>query len=273
MNKQTIRRLLIGKFSLKRLMSSLILIYLIFCLYVFFAADRMLFLPQPASYQDTKEIIKLTSAGQVPISAVYLPNPESTYTILYAHGNAEDLGDIRPRLEELRNLGFSIFAYDYRGYGTSEGTPSERHAYQDIDAAYNYLTEQLGILPQKIMAYGRSVGGGSVVDLAVRQPLAGLILESSFTSVFRVVVPIPLLPFDKFRNLDKIPRVNCPVLVMHGTADEIVPFTHGQQLFATANEPKLSLWVEQAGHNNFRWVADQQYGDKLREFAGLRMGN
>ena len=269
MDKQTLRRLLLGEFNFKRLVNSLIFIYTIFCLYVFFAADRMIFLPQPSSYQDTDEIIKLKSSDQSQISAIYLPNPQSTYTILYAHGNAEDLGDIRPVLQELRELGFSVFAYDYRGYGTSQGTPSERHAYQDIDVAYNYLTEELGVLPQQIIAYGRSVGGGSAVDLAARQPLAGLIIESSFTTAFRVVVPIPILPFDKFRNIHKIKRVNCPVLVMHGTADEIVPFSHGQKLFVTANQPKLSLWVEGAGHNNFRWIAGKQYSDKLREFAQL----
>jgi len=164
MDKQTLRRLLFGEFTFKRLVRSIIFIYACFCLYVFFFADGKIFLPQPSSYQDTSEILKLTTADQIQLSAVYLPNPASTYTIVYTHGNAEDLGDIRPVLQQLRDIGFSVFAYDYRGYGTSQGTPSERNAYRDIDTAYNYLTQQLRVPPQRIIAYGRSVGGGSAVD-------------------------------------------------------------------------------------------------------------
>jgi len=269
MDKQTLRRVLLGEFTFKRLMRSLILIYAFFCLYVFFIADGKIFLPQASTYQDTSDILKLTTADQIQLSAVYLPNPASTYTILYTHGNAEDLGDIQPVLQQLQNTGFSVFAYDYRGYGTSQGTPSERNAYRDIDTAYNYLIQQLGVSPQRIIAYGRSVGAGSAVDLASRKPLAGLIMESAFTTAFRVIVPFPILPFEKFRNIDKIKKVNCPVLVMHGKADEVIPFSHGQKLFAAAREPKRYLWVDEAGHNDFMWVASEQYAKTLREFAQL----
>ena len=269
MDKQTFRRLVLGELSFQRLVLSLIFIYAFFCLYVFLFADRAIFLPQPSSYQDTSAIIKLRTADRIRISAVYLPNPAATYTILYIHGNAEDLGDIQPVLGQLQNIGFSVFAYDYRGYGTSEGTPTEGNAYRDVETAYNFLTEQLGVPPERIITYGRSVGGGSAVDLAARKPIAGLIMESSFISAFRAIVPIPILPFDKFRNIDKIKRVNCPVLVMHGKGDRVIPFRHGEKLFAAAPKPKLSLWVEEAGHNDFIWVAGERYGDTLREFAGL----
>jgi fermentation-respiration switch protein FrsA (DUF1100 family) len=269
MDKQTLQRLLIGELSIKRLIYSLIFIYTFFCLYVFFVADSKIFLPQPSSYSDTRDILKLTTHDQIQLSAVYRPNPASKYTIMYVHGNAEDLGDIQPILQRLQDIGFSVFAYDYRGYGTSQGKPSERTAYRDIETAYNYLIQQLTVPAQRIIAFGRSVGGGSAVDLAARKPLAGLIMESNFTSAFRVVLPFSILPFDKFRNIDKIKKVTCPVLVMHGKADDIIPFQHGQKLFAAANEPKLSLWVEQAGHNDFMWVAGEQYADILRKFAQL----
>ncbi|MEQ8753686.1 MAG: alpha/beta hydrolase [Coleofasciculus sp. G1-WW12-02] len=269
MDKETLKRRLLGEFTWKRLVRSLIFIYVFFALYVFFIADRMIFLPSPSSYPDTPDILKLTTADDIQISAVYLPNPAATYTILYIHGNAEDLGDIQPLLHHLHSLGFSVFAYDYRGYGTSQGSPSERNAYHDSDTAFTYLKEQLKVPPEQIIAYGRSVGGGSAVDLAARHPLAGLILESSFTSAFRVVLPIPILPFDKFPNLDKITQVNCPVLVIHGTADETIPLSHGKRLFAAAPEPKLSLWVDGASHNDLFWVAGEQYGETLQEFAQL----
>ncbi|MBD2629503.1 alpha/beta hydrolase [Trichormus variabilis] len=269
MDKQRLKKLIIGDLSWKRMFKSLIFIYIFFAGYVYFRADSMIFLPQPSSYKDTQKIIKITSAENTQISAIYLQNPQAKYTLLYAHGNGEDLGDIQEILQKISDFGFNIFAYDYRGYGTSQGKPTENHAYQDIDAAYNYLTQDLKIPPQQIIVFGRSVGGGSAVDLAARKPVGGLILESTFTSAFRVVVPLPILPFDKFRNIDKIKKVQSPVLVIHGKSDDVITFTHGQKLFASVTSPKLSLWVETANHNDVYSVAGDKYGKTLRDFADL----
>ena len=267
MNSNLIYKIIIGKFTFTRLIRSSLLIYIIFAVYIFFRADSMIFLPHPSSYQDSDKIIKLTSPDQIQLSAIYLPHPQATYTILYVHGNAEDLGDIEPILQQLQQLRFNVFAYDYRGYGTSQGKPSEKNAYRDIETAYQYLVQNLHIPPEKILVYGRSVGGGSAVDLATHHPVAGLILESTFTSAFRVVVSFPILPFDKFPNRNKLKNIDCPILIMHGTADEVIPFEHGLQIFAAASEPKLSLWVEQAAHNDFMWVAGKKYEETLQEFV------
>lgn len=270
MDKQKLKHLLIGEFSLKRLIRSIIFVYVSLCIYGYFFTDWMIFKPQASSYQDTKDILKLTAADGVQISAIYLPNSKATYTILYSHGNAEDLGDMLPILRELRELGFSIFAYDYRGYGTSQGTPSESNAYQDIDTAYDYLTRKLNIPTQNIIVYGRSVGGGPSVDLASRKSVAGLILESAFTKAFLVVTRIPIVPFDKFANIDKIKMVRCPVLIIHGTSDSVIPFSHGQQLFESANEPKRFLWIEGADHNeDLISLGGDRYTKTLREFVQL----
>ncbi len=269
MRQLPLRKLLIGELSWKRLVRSLLFIYTFFALYVFFRADSMIFLPQPASYENAKDLLKLPVTPTEQISALYLPNPEAKYTLLYIHGNAEDLGDIRPLLDRLHRYGFGVFVYDYRGYGTSNGNPSERNAYQDADAAYSYLTQQLKIPPEQIIVYGRSVGGGSAVDLATRQPVGGLILESTFTSAFRVVVPFPILPFDKFSNLDKLRKVHCPVLVMHGQADETIPIQHGRRLYEAARDPKMSLWVAEAGHNDLDRVAGERYQKTLVAFQRL----
>lgn len=272
MDKHRLKSLLVGEFSFKRLMRSLLIIYAFLCGYAFFFSDGLIFQPQPPSYKDTKQILKLTTADGVQISAVYLPNPQAKYIFLYSHGNAEDVGDLQPVFIQLQDMGFAVFGYDYHGYGTSKGKPSERNAYLDIYSAYNYLTQHLGIPPQRIIAYGRSVGGGPAVDLAVRKPLAGLILESTFRTAFQVLTRIPLLPFDKFRNIDKIKRVHCPVLVMHGKLDRVVPFSDGQQLFAAANQPKRYLWVDTAGHNDVMDVVPEQYAKALREFSELVQG-
>ena len=245
------------------------MIYGVLCLVALLMADRMIFLPPPATYRDGAEIVKLRTADGVLISATYLPSPSATHTLLISHGNAEDLGHIRPHLFNLRSLGFSVFAYDYRGYGTSEGEPSERGTYADIDAAYAYVTGDLGVAPTQIIVYGRSVGAGPAVDLAARRPIGGLVVESAFTTAFRVLTRVSLFPFDAFRNVDKIGRVRCPVLVMHGRADEIVPFGHGEALWRAAPEPKRFFWADGAGHNDFWLVAGPEAARALVEFAAL----
>ncbi len=269
MRRSSVWKLLFETFSWQRVGLSLLFVYTCFALLIFVRADSLIFLPQPTSYRDTPDIIKIPVTPTEQISALYLPNARSTYTLLYIHGNAEDLGDIRPHLDRLQRWGFNIFAYDYRGYGTSQGKPSESNAYQDVNAAYTYLTNQLKIPADRIIIYGRSVGGGSATELATRYPVAGLILESTFTSAFRVVLPFALLPFDKFTNLDKLSKIHCPVLVMHGAADTIIPVHHGRSLYAAASEPKLSLWVADAGHNDLTAVAGDRYRQALLSFQQL----
>ena len=264
-----IKRFVIGDFSLKRIIRFLIILYVAVGVWAYFYSERLIFIPQPSSYEWNPELLTLKTPEDVKIKALYLPNPKAKYTILYSHGNAEDLGDIRVVLELLRQMGFAVFSYDYPGYGISTGKPSEQGAYQAIDAAYNYLTQQLKIPPNQIIVYGRSLGGGPSVDLASRQPVAGLVLESTFISTFRVKIDFPLYPFDKFTNLSKIPLVKAPVLVIHGTVDQVIPFSHGQRLFSAVNTPKLSFWVEGADHNDVSEVAGDRYEKILKEFIQI----
>ena len=227
----------------------------------------MIFLPPPATYRDGDRITKLRTADGVQLSAVYLPNPSARYTLLHSHGNAEDLGVLGPLLSRLRDSGFAVLAYDYRGYGTSDGRPSEAGAYRDVDAAYRHLTDALGVAPDRIIAYGRSVGSGPAIDLAGRHRIAGLVVESGFTTAFRVLTRWPLLPVDRFRNIEKISRVRCPVLVIHGRADDIVPIAHGRALWAAAHEPKWFLALDRAGHNDLWIVSADRVLRTLEEFA------
>lgn len=250
-------------------MKSIIFIYAFLCFYVFFFSERLIFQPPPVSYRDSSGIIKVTSANSAKISAVYFANPQAKYTILYSHGNAEDLGMMLWVLRDIRDSGFAVFGYDYQGYGRSQGKPSEYNAYRDIEASYNYLTQQLGVPAKQIILYGRSVGGGPAIDLASRQTVGGLVVESSFVSAFRVLTQIPILPFDKFVNIDKIGKVKAPVLVIHGKSDRIVSFWHGEQLFVAAKEPKLNFWVDGAGHNDLMNVAGDRYSETLRKFTDI----
>lgn len=268
MEKKKVKNLLVGEFNIKRLILSFAFIYTLIMLFVYFFANRMIFLPQGSSYEDGDEILKVETQEGIYISALHLQGSDAEFTILYSHGNAEDIGDLRELFEEFNNKGYSVFAYDYRGYGTSEGKASEKNAYRDIEAAYKYLVEELGVPANRIIALGRSVGGGAAVHLAQRHELGGLILESSFTSALRAVMRVRLFPFDKFNNLGKIKKVRCPVLVVHGKSDRIIGIRHGQKLFEEANEPKFNLWVDGAGHNDLVWVAGDSYWDAISKFAG-----
>ena len=272
MKKETLKnlkKLLVGEFSWWRLLSSTVIIFLIVIVFTLSCADEMIFHPPRAGYTDDADVIKLTTADGKMISAMYFARPGAEFTILFSHGNAEDIGHNREFFRLLNRWGFSVFAYDYHGYGTSQGRPSEKNVYLDIDAAYRYLVDDLATEPNRIIALGRSVGSGAAVHLATKSKLAGLVLESPLTSVFRVVTRIGILPFDKFNNIAKIAHVHCPVLIIAGQADNVVGIRHGKALYEKANEPKQHLWVPGAGHNDLLWVAGDRYREALDEFVRL----
>lgn len=252
-------------------MTSLLLIpvcvYLGLFIVAYFFPDNVIFQPQPSSYKNDGSIIKLLTPGDKKISAKYYSNKQAVYTILFSHGNAEDIGDIEPLIWYLTDAGFNVLTYDYRGYGTSEGEPSEQNSYEDIESAYKYLTQELRIPPDRIILHGRSLGGGPSIDLAAREPVGGLILESTFTSAFRVVTRWRVIPFDRFENINKIGKVKCPVLVIHGKSDWTIPFHHGEALFAAVSGPKYALWVEGAGHNDLFDTARQSYIESIQRFG------
>jgi len=200
-------------------------------------SNSIIFQPPRTSYKDSAKIIKIKTADGAIISAIYLANDNAKYTILFSHGNAEDLGYVYPYLQALQAHGFAVLAYDYRGYGTSSGRSSERHAYYDSRAVFDYLVNQLHVPTNRIIVYGRSLGAATALDLATQHVLAGLIIDTPFVSAFRVMTVLPILPFDKFNNLKKIKQVQCPVLVIHGMRDRVIPLWHGKKLYQPFSPP------------------------------------
>jgi fermentation-respiration switch protein FrsA (DUF1100 family) len=253
----------------KRLTTLLVFAYGVLVVVALGCSDQLLFHPHPAGYRDDATIIKLHTADGETISARYFAAPGAKYTILHSHGNGEDIGDDFWVYERFAQQGFNVLGYDYHGYGTSTGSPGEEGTYRDIDAAYDYLTGTLKTPPERIILLGKSVGSGPAVDLAARKPVAGLILESAFTSVFRVPFRVRILPWDKFDNLAKLPKVHCPVLVIHGKSDGLVSVWHGEKLFEAANEPKRCLWIDHAGHNDVLNVGSADYDKALADFVRL----
>lgn len=252
---------------LRELLLLAVALYVALGLYGWFLADRVMFQPHPSSYRDDARILKLTTKNGQRISALHLASPAARYTLLVSHGNAEDLGDDPLWLDSLRDAGFNVLAYDYEGYGTSEGRPSEGAFYADEEAAYDYLRDALHLAPEQIILLGRSVGTAPAVYLAARRPVAGLILQSGFTSAFRVLTRVSLLPFDRFPSYRDVGRVHCPVLIMHGTADGVIGIQQGKALYGMAKEPKRALWIEGAGHDDLHIVGGERYLAALRDFA------
>lgn len=258
-----------GILTLKQTALYLITLYIVLIVAAYFLVDLHTFYPPPPSYKDSVDIIKLTTEGGARISALYLPNKQAKYTLLVSHGNAEDLGNIKPFLKALQARGFSILAYDYQGYGTSENKPSEHRVYEDIQAAYTYLVDTQKIPPDHIILYGRSLGAAASIDLASERPVAGLIIESAFLSALRVVTQYPVFPFDRFDNIAKIKKVTAPVLIMHGKQDRVVPFGHAEKLYEAANCPKDFLWIDDAGHNDVGWKGGEAYWQKLQDVSSM----
>ena len=140
-------------------------------------------------------------------------------------------------------------------------------ATNDMEAVYRHAVKTLAIPPSRLVLYGRSVGSGPATDLAARVPIGGLVLESAFVSAFRVLTKVTLLPFDRFDNLRHIRRVHAPILIVHGTEDEVIPVSHGRRLYGAAGGPKQALWVEGAHHNDVPFVAGPRYWAALTAFG------
>ena len=240
-----------------------------YCALLVFAwlfADAMIFPAPPASYTDYPGQTKLSTADGNTITAVFLPNSHASHVLLFGHGNKMDLGKADQRLQLYRAHGWAVFAYEYPGYGTSTGTPSEAGCHAALAAAYAYLTKIQGIPQEKIVLYGLSLGSGPAVELASHEPVGGLILEGAFLSTFRVLTRWNILPWDRFDNFAKIGRVKAPLLSLHAREDRTVPFFHGQKLYSAHPGPKQHLWVSAAQHNNILETDPAAYWDAMERF-------
>ena len=240
-------------------------------LFAMLFTNRMLFPQPPASYAPSPEIVHIPgSPGGEGIATLYLPHAGSDRLLLYSHGNHEDLGTARPRLELMHSLGFNVLAWDYPGYGLSGGRPGERTVNAAVEAVHAYARDKLGHPPEQTVLHGFSIGAGPTLHLAVQAPFAAVIIESAFTSAFDVVVPFRFLPWDVFDNAARIRDVSSPVLIIHGTSDAIVPFAHAKRLLSLAPRPRSFLWVEGAGHNNLPATAGAAYTNTIRRFTEAR---
>ena len=264
------KRILIGKWSWKRPFYSLISIYLMLVVVAVFFADRIIFIPPPPSYRSDLPGLELIESPEGEVTAVlHLKAEPDKPTLLFSHGNAEDLGDWLPVFGEWHSKGLGVIAYDYPGYGHSSGTASEASCERSISCVRNHL--KFNAVPESsVVIVGRSVGSGPSVWLASEMNAKALILISPFTSAFNVAFPLPfpILPRDRFPNLQRIRTISTPLLIIHGENDEVIPFTHGEQLFAASpSNTKEFFAIPGAGHNDLFDVAGEEIIERVANFA------
>ncbi|GFS47750.1 hypothetical protein TNIN_233141 [Trichonephila inaurata madagascariensis] len=237
-------------------------------------SNYSLYLNRSSESQITKEELKLIevfytrTSKNNQIACMFVKcSPLAKYTILFSHGNAVDLGHMSSFYVGLGSrINCNIFSYDYSGYGESEGKPSEKNLYADVDAAWHALQTRYGVRPENIILYGQSIGTVPTIDLASKYEVGGVILHSPLTSGMRVAFPNTKRTwfFDSFPSIEKVPKVTSPVLVIHGTNDEIIDFSHGQAIYERCPRAVEPLWVEGAGHNDIELYG--QYVERLCKF-------
>jgi len=245
--------------------------------------DRFIFFPTRPLLGSPNDVglefssVHITAEDGVRLHGWWVPADPERGVVLFFHGNA---GNISDRLDSIRifnDMGLGVFIFDYRGYGQSDGEPSEQGTYRDGEAAWRYLTEQRRIDPARIVMFGRSLGGAVAVETAMHHRPRALILESTFTSIramARAAMPwLPAGPFlrTKYDTLGRIPSLDCPILVIHSRDDEVVPFAQGKELFDAARGPKSFLELRY-GHNEGFVLSGKTYTDGLETFVTAQLG-
>ncbi len=253
--------------------------YLLLVGFVYLTQSSLLYLPgmpgrqldaTPKSIGLDYEDVSLDTSDGVRIHGWYVPG-DLARTLLYFHGNAGNVSHRVHSIRQFHELGLSVFIIDYRGYGQSEGSPSEDGLYRDAEAAWQYLIEVHGLPAEDIVVFGRSLGASVAAWLAAEQSPGTLILDSAFTSVPDIGqevypwLPVHLLSRFQHATIEHVTKATCPVLVVHSRDDEIIPFHHGEALFSAASEPKTFLELR-GGHNDAHFTSETAYIDGLRRF-------
>ena len=234
-----------------------------------FYPDRVL-VAQPGDLGLEFRDIYFKAADGIRLHAWFLPAPGDGPTLLFCHGNAGNISHRLDNIAQLNRLGLSVFAFDYRGYGLSEGKIGEQGFYADAEAALARVRELAR--GGSVIVFGRSLGGAAAVYLAANFPVNALVLESTFTNLADMAKTLLPLPgkqawlAERFNSLGRIKSISAPLLFFHGDADDLVPHELGRRLFEAAPEPKQWKTVSGAGHNDVPTVGGSEYWSLWREF-------
>ncbi len=239
--------------------------YVVFLLLLYFNQSQLIYRPSREVVNTPKTVgldyqdVQLVTQDQVKLSAWFVParNKDTIgkAVILYCHGNGGNISNRLSYLPIFHSENLATFIFDYRGYGHSEGIPTETGTYADVEAAWQYLTVTKQIPAHKIIIYGESLGGAIATYIAQKHQVGGLILASTFTAItdraaeLYPFFPIRWISIFSYNSLERMPTIKTPVLVIHSIEDRIVPFHHGQALYEAANQPKMFVQI-QGDHNN-----------------------
>ncbi len=202
----------------------------------------------------------------------WIEHPEAAGTVLYCHGSSGTIAHRIGVFRLLRDVRVNVLAFDYRGYGQSEGVPSERGLLADVRAAYDHLTGPLGRPAEELLFFGHSLGGAVAIDAALDRPAAGLVVQSSFTDLKDMAralypkLPLHLITRNGFRSIEKVARLTLPKLFIQATGDPTVPVSLSRRLYEAAAEPKELFEVESDGHNDVHVRGGEAYVHRLRRF-------
>ncbi len=262
---------------LRRLIALAVCSYIAVAIIVGVFQTRFIYFPSrtleatPAMMGMDFDDLSLTTQDGVTISAWFVPHPDTHGTILFLHGNGGNNGDRIDAIRTLHLLHYNVMIVDYRGYGKSEGSPTESGTYLDAQAAWTHLVQVRGIPSESIVLMGESLGGAVAIDLASRHPPGALVVQSSFTSLGDIAaihypwLPVRWLLRHQYDSISKGGRITCPKLFIHSTQDTLVPLANGQALFAAAAEPKQFL-ITPGDHNEGGFLYSQEYTAKLKTF-------
>ena len=230
-----------------------------------FCGDKVAYPAPESTYKDTPEVFKLKLSDGTLISARMLENANSDKCILYSHGNREDIFSISDTLERYRDSGYNILAYDYCGYGTSQGVPTEKSALECADAAYDFLVREKAFKPEKIIAEGFSIGSVTASYTASTRKVGALVIIGGLAKSSYAILPFDLFFWNWLDNLDRMKKIKAPTLFVHGSADRILPLRNGKMLFkACAAQVKRLKIMEGFGHN--KMPESQIYWDVVLDF-------
>lgn len=234
-----------------KILIGLAILYVLLCAFAYIFGERIAFPAPEASYtQKSLPKIEFIDAACGKIACIHLKNPGAKYTVFYSHGNGEDIGEIMPILTNFFNSGFSVFAYDYYGYGLSSGTSNFKNLYECADSAWNFLTEKKKVPETNIAIFGYSMGSAPSCYLASKHKARALVLLGGFASAFEAVLPVNILPWAPLNNAKLIASAKSPILIVHGRRDAIVPFRNGLKLFKSATSDKNFIELKESGHFN-----------------------
>ncbi len=257
--------------------TALILFFLLASVYLYYRQDSMLFSPDREIRQTPNNIgleyeeVSLTTKDSVGINGWFIPAENEKGVVLFCHGNAGNVSDRLDSIKIFHDLGQSVLIFDYRGYGKSGGTISEKGTYLDAEAAWDYLTEVRHKSSKNIVIFGRSLGGAIAAETALRKGPACLILESTFMSVPAIArkyypwLPVGLIAKYRYATLDKIGLIRGPKLIVHSKEDEIIPFEHGLKIYEKAVFPKEFMEIK-GGHNEGFMLSGDSYRKGLESF-------